>query len=362
MIVMSTDGMPQISPPAPLARVQADIGIVGSGPAGLFAAYYAGLRELSVAMLDSLEAPGGQVAALYPDKSIYDVAAHPEVSGRELVDALLAQVEPMPVQMLHGHTVTGMRPLAHGAGGAPAGWRLVTDHRTAVDCRVAVLSAGAGSSTARRLACAERHVDRGVAYTSVAPERGSGRDVVVVGGGDSAVDCALGLVATARSVTLVHRSERFKAHEREVSQLRAAPVDVLTSTEVVACHGEPLLEAVTLRDRRAGAEHRWPASLLVVSLGMVTRPGPLGEWGLEMDGTKVLVGSDMQTSLPGVFAVGDVATYPGKVPLIVTGFGEAATAINNAAVLVRPGEDVDPGHSTDRLHVPTICHSTGGSP
>jgi thioredoxin reductase len=346
MIIMTPDLMSRSELAEPPTRLRADVGIVGSGPAGLFATYYAGLRDLSIAIVDSLDEAGGQVAALYPDKAIYDVAAHPDIRGRDLVDALLAQIEPTPVQMLHGHTVTSLERVDDS--GEPPGWRLLTNLGATIDCRVAVLSAGAGSATARRLACAEQHVDRGVCYTSVASERGSGRDAIVVGGGDSAVDCALGLVETARSVTVVHRSERFRAHERAVSELRSAPVDLLTSTEVVACHGDPLLEAVTLRGVRDDTLCRWPASLLVVSLGMVTRPGPLHEWGLRMDGTKVVVGSDMQTSLPGVFAIGDIATYPGKVPLIVTGFGEAATAINNAAVLVRPGEDVDPGHSSDR--------------
>lgn len=330
-------------------HARADVGIVGSGPAGLFAAYYAGLRELSVAIVDSLDAPGGQLASLYPDKSIYDIAGHPDISGQELVDALLDQIRPMPVQFLHGHTVTNLDRLAgdeqHTA--APR-WRLLTDGGAAVDCAIVVVSAGAGSATARRLACAEQHRDRGVHYTTVASERGMGLDVLVVGGGDSAVDCALGCAATARSVALVHRSERFRAHERSVAELRTAPVDLLTSTEVVRCHGDPLLDAVTLRNVRTGSESVRSATLLVVSLGMVTRPGPLQEWGLEMDGSKVLVGSDMQTSLPGVFAIGDVATYRGKVPLIVTGFGEAATAVNNAAAQIRPGEGADPGHSSDR--------------
>jgi thioredoxin reductase (NADPH) len=336
-------------------HIRVDVGIVGSGPAGLFAAYYAGLRELSMAVVDSLDAPGGQLASLYPDKSIYDIAGHTDISGQALVDALLDQIRPMPVQFLHGHTVTKLERLTgdeqHAAG---PHWRLLTDGGVAVDCASVVVSAGAGSATARRLSCAEQHLDRGVHYTTVGPEQGTGRDVLVVGGGDSAVDCALGCAATARSVALVHRSERFRAHERSVAELRASPVGLLTSTEVVRCHGDPLLDAVTLRHLLTGSESVRPATLLVVSLGMVTRPGPLHEWGLQMDGPKVVVGSDMQTSLPGVFAIGDVATYRGKVPLIVTGFGEAATAVNNAAARIRPGEDVDPGHSSDRPPIPTL--------
>lgn len=353
MIIMSTD-----STAVPEGRAHADVGIVGSGPAGLFAAYYAGLRELSVAIVDSLDAPGGQLASLYPDKSIYDIAGHPDISGQELVDALLDQIRPMPVQFLHGHTVTNLDRLADDEQHAAAPhWRLLTNGGAAVDCATVILSAGAGSATARRLACAEQYRDRGVHYTTVGVDLGTDLDVLVVGGGDSAVDCALSCMATARSVALVHRTERFRAHERSVAELRAAPVDLLTSTEVVRCHGDPLLDAVTLRHLRTGSESVRRAALLVVSLGMVTRPGPLHEWGLEMDGPKVLVGTDMQTSLPGVFAVGDVATYRGKVPLIVTGFGEAATAVNNAAAQIRPGEDVDPGHSSDRPPIPTLSHA-----
>jgi thioredoxin reductase len=336
LMIMFIDGRSPTSP------IRTDVGIVGCGPAGLFAAYYAGLRNLSTTLVDSLPQPGGQVAALYPHKVIYDVAAHPAISGQGLVDALLAQVEPMPAQMLHGHTVTDLRPAQAG------GWRLLTDNGTAVECQAVVVSAGAGSSTPRRLACADGHLDRGVFYTTVAPEQARGRDVVVVGGGDSAFDCALSLVGVARSVTLVHRSARFKAHERTVAELCASSVELVTRAEVVACHGEPALERVTLRAAGDGGETSRPASLLVVALGTVTRPDPMREWGLVMDGNKIRVGPDMQTSMPGVFAIGDVSTYRGKVPLIVTGFGEAATAVNNAAVRIRPDEELDPGHSSDR--------------
>lgn len=328
--------------PGPPRRLEVDLGIVGAGPAGLFATYYAAVRGLSTAVVDSQPVAGGQVSSLYPDKMIYDVAAHPAITGRQLIDGLLEQISPTPVPLLSSHTVTDLRP----AG--PNTWELLTDRGSVVTCSTVILGAGAGASGPRRLPCAEPWLDRGTTYAVVSPEGGRDLDVVVVGGGDSAVDCALGLVPTARSVTLVHRSERFRAHEQSVQALQTSPVEVLTTAEVVACYGDPHLTRVTVRGVRDGITLDRPAGLLVVALGQVTRPGPLNSWGMDMDGPKVVVDSRMQSTLPGVFAIGDVATYPGKVPLIVAGFGEAATAVNNAAVLIRPQEGLDPGHSTDR--------------
>jgi thioredoxin reductase (NADPH) len=359
MIIMFTDHHhPALNfgvPDSPSAALDADVCIVGSGPAGLFAAYYAGLRDLSVTIVDALEEPGGQPASLYPDKSIYDVAAHPDISGRELVGALLAQIAPAKTAMLLGHTVVMLRG---GQGQDATAWRLLTDRGATIDCRVVVLATGAGSFRPRRLPCAEGHLDRGACLTTAAPERASGRDVVVLGGGDSAIDCALALERTARSVTVIHRSERFRCHERSLAELRAAPIDLPPASEVVACHGDPDLEAITVRDIRDRSERVCPATLLVVSLGMITRPAPMRDWGLDVDGPRIRVGQDMQTSLAGVFAIGDVATYPGKVPLIVTGFGDAATAINNAAAHMRPGAGVEPGHSTDRPTIRDVKRST----
>lgn len=323
---------------------ESDLVIVGWGPAGLFATYYARLRELSVAVVDALPEPGGQVAALLPEKSIYDVAAQPRISGRELVDALLRQVGAPPDRLLLGHTAVDLQPV-------PGGWSLRTDQDALISSSAVVLTTGAGRFSARRLACAEPYLGSGATFAA-APTDAAGRDVVVVGGGDSAVDAALAVLPTAHSVTLVHRSERFRAHERSVSALRHSRAEILTDCEVTECHGHRSLGAVTVRDLRSGAAQHRPATLLIISLGLITRPGPLRDWGLVMEGNKVVVGADMRTNLPGVFAAGDVATYPGKVPLIVTGFGEAATAVNNAAAVIRPHVLVDPGHSSLRPPAP----------
>lgn len=325
-----------------------DLGVVGYGPAGLFATYYAGLRDLTVGVIDSLAEPGGQVTALLPGKAIYDVAAHPQISGRRLVDALLQQVARPPDPLLLEHTVVDLQRLpARADTRSASGWQLRTDRGAVLRCAAVVLSVGAGSFSPRRLPCAAPFIGAGASYGMPATPVSDNHDVIVVGGGDTAVDSALALLPTARSVTVVHRSGQFRAHERSVATLHASGAAVLTSAEVLACHGDGRLTAVTVGSH-TGNQRQLPASHLVVALGLITRPGPLQRWGLALRGSKIIVDSAMQTALPRVFAVGDAVTYTGKVPLITAGFGEAATAVNNAAALIRPQQGVDPGHSSSR--------------
>ena len=322
------------------AEPDCELVVVGAGPIGLFAAYYAGLRGLSTTVIESLAQPGGQVSALYPEKYIYDVAAHPAVSGRDLVDKLLAQLAPFPPRYLFGHTATALTPRT----GAP-GWVVGTDRGTTVSCGAVVVTAGVGTFAPRSLPCAQPFQGRGAIHHVPQPDDLRGRAVVVTGGGDSALDWALTLERTASSVALVHRSDRFRAHEHTVGKLRRSSVRVLTHAQVVACHGSHSLESVTVRTREDTLD--LPARNLVLALGFVARPGPLAAMGLPLSGSRVVVGPDMGTGLDRVYAAGDVAVHPGKVTLIATGFGEAATAVNNAAAALRPELDADPGHSSD---------------
>ncbi|MDQ8705976.1 NAD(P)/FAD-dependent oxidoreductase [Streptomyces sp. LHD-70] len=331
-----------------LKPVSVDIAVVGAGPAGLFAAYYAGLRGLRVALLDSLPHPGGQVAALYPEKRIHDIAGLPAVHGRELIDNLLLQVAPFEPEWLLGHTAVSLNRSANGGG-----WVIGTDQGGDVRCGAVVVTGGVGSFTPRRLPAGDSYEGRGVTYHVARLADHRGQDVVVVGGGDSAVDWALALEPLARSVTLVHRTDRFRAQAHSVDLLRRSSVEVVTGAQVTACHGVERLSAVDVTVTGSeGSPERRDCQAMIAALGFTARLGPIGQWGMALVGNRILVGTDMQTDVPGVFAAGDIATYPGRVPLIAVGFGEAATAVNNAVARVRPDLGAVPGHSSDAVMPP----------
>ncbi|NEB00239.1 NAD(P)/FAD-dependent oxidoreductase [Streptomyces sp. SID13726] len=322
---------------------------MGAGPTGLYAAYCAGFRGLTCAVVDALDHPGGQVAALYPEKPLYDIAGLPAVKGRELIDGLVAQAAAGEPRYLLGHGATTLTRRGDG-------WTVGTDRGHLVHAGAVVIAAGLGRCTPRTLPAALPYEGRGLAYHVPRLTEHEGRDVVIVGGGDSAVDWALALAPLARSTTLVHRRASFRAHEYSVKQVYDAPVRVLTDARVTACHGTEWLERVTVTTESgehsgggAGDTVDLPAQSLVAALGFVTRLGPLADWGAELEfGQFTVDPASQRTSLPGVYAVGDVCARPGRVPLISVGFGEAATAVHHAAVALRPGTRLAPEHSSDR--------------
>jgi len=323
--------------------VDCDLAVLGAGPTGLFATYYAGFRGLRVALVDSLPELGGQITAMYPEKAILDVAGFPSIKGRDLVAGLVAQALTAKPEQLLGCTAT---ELATDADGLTLG----LDDGSTVRAKALVITAGIGKFSPRPLPAAEGWVGRGVEFfvPDFAPYRD--RNVVVVGGGDSAFDWALHLEPIARSVTLVHRRDAFRAHQRTVEQVRASSVRIVTRAEVAALRdadggtGGALAEAELLVD---GEPRTVPAQAVVAALGFVADLGPLQQWGLETQRRHVVVDSSMRTTLPRVFAAGDITEYPGKVRLIAVGFGEAATAVNNAAVVIDPAAHVFPGHSSE---------------
>lgn len=319
---------------------EVDLTIIGAGPAGLYGAYYAGFRGLRVAVLDSLPEPGGQVSALYPEKLIFDVAGFPAVKGQELIERCVEQAAPYDPTYLLNHRAETLRPHEDGS-------LTVTTHRGAVvETKAVMITGGIGTFTPRPLPDGEHFEGRGLVYFVRELEVMRDLDVLIVGGGDSAVDWALNLEGIARSITLIHRRDRFRAHEDSVAKLSASSVRVLTHTEVAHIHGDDGVEAVTVFDNRDDARQRFEVQAVVAALGFTSDLGPLRDWNLEIDGRHVLVDTRMETNLPGVFAAGDIADYPGKVRLIAVGFGEAATAVNNAAVHIDPTARVFPGHSS----------------
>lgn len=319
-----------------------DLLIVGAGPTGLFAAYYAGFRGLSVAVLDSLPEPGGQINAMYPEKQIFDIAGFPAVRGRELVDRLLEQAAPHEPRYLLGHRAETLQRLGEGTF-------VVTTHQgTAVRAKAVLITGGIGTFTPRPLPAVTAYEGTGLAYFVRRPDDYAGQDVVIVGGGDSAFDWALALHPIAASVTLVHRRDTFRAHPATVAAVRAAGTEIITEAELAQVIGDGrTIEAVDIT-RRDGRTHRLPCGRVIAALGFTANLGPLLGWGIDVANRRhIPVDSAMRTSVPGIYAAGDINDYSGKVRLITVGFGEAATAVNNAAHHIDPDQPVFPGHSTD---------------
>ncbi|MCM3885015.1 NAD(P)/FAD-dependent oxidoreductase [Frankia sp. R82] len=317
-----------------------DMLIIGAGPVGLFGAYYAGFRGMSVAVMDALPTVGGQITAMYPEKMIYDVAGFPAVRGRELVEALVAQASPFAPTYLLGRQAMELAAETEAV--------VVTDASGGrVRARAVVVTGGIGAFAPKPLAGMAGRLGRGLSYFVPRPEEHAGRDVIVAGGSDSAVDWALALAPVARSVTLVHKREQLRAHPAALARLEASEVEVRTLTDIAAVHGDDWVEKVELVDARDGARQLRPAQAIVAALGFATDLGPLTRWGLTVVRRRIIVDQAMATGVARVFAAGDVVDYPGKVRLIATGFGEVATAVNNAAPVVDPGAKVFPGHSSD---------------
>lgn len=316
-----------------------DIIIIGAGPAGLYAAYYAGFRGFSVTVVDALPEPGGQITAMYPEKDIFDVAGFPAVKGRDLVDGLVTQSTPFTPTWVLGEQVTSLTTRDDG----PV--TVVTDKGTTVSSHAAIITGGIGSFTPRALPTGSEFEGRGLVYFVPRLREHAGKDVVIVGGGDSAFDWAVSLHPIAKSVTLVHRRDSFRAHAATVDKVRSLGIELIVNSEIAAVHGDQQITGVTITDKQ-GASRDLPCDTLVAALGFIANIGPIAEWGLELDKRHIVVDTTMHTTLPRVFAAGDITTYPGKVPLIAVGFGEAALAVNNAVPFIDPSQGVFPGHSS----------------
>ncbi|MBJ7356842.1 MAG: NAD(P)/FAD-dependent oxidoreductase [Nocardioides sp.] len=321
-----------------VSRVECDILIVGAGPTGLFAAYYAGFRGHRVAVVDSLPELGGQITAMYPEKQILDVAGFPSVKGRTLVEGLVEQAATAKPEYLLDRTAL---TLEHDDDGVTVG----LDDGTEVRAGAVLITAGIGKFSPRPLPAGEGWLGRGMEFFVPSFEPYAGKDVVIVGGGDSAFDWALHLQGIARSIALVHRRDAFRAHERTVQQVRDSDVEIITKAQVTAMRGDSTLEEVEI-DVDGETVVR-PAQALVAALGFVADLGPMQQWGLEVEKRHIVVDPSMRTNYPRVFAAGDITEYPGKVRLIAVGFGEAATAVNNATVAIDPSAKVFPGHSSE---------------
>ncbi|MGW6442307.1 NAD(P)/FAD-dependent oxidoreductase [Lentzea sp. NPDC055074] len=325
-------------PPAP---IDTDVLLVGAGPTGLYGAYCAGFRGLRTVVVDGLPQAGGQISALYPEKEILDVAGLPRVRGRDLVAALLDQTGRYDPEYLLGRQAVA---LSRDEQGRP---EVTLSDGQVVRAGAVIVTAGIGTFTPRKLPAGEEYLGRGLSYFVTDPGAHSGQDVLVVGGGDSAVDWALALGPIARSVTLVHRRSAFRAHAASVTAVAAGGTRIVTDAEVEDLVGGDTVRLAHVRVRGEDAPRVFEVDSVIAALGFVSDLGPLAGWGMRLRGRSILVDSRMRTSLEHVYAAGDVAEHEGKVRLMSVGFGEVATAVNNAAVVLDPELSLFPGHSTE---------------
>lgn len=323
-----------------------DLTIIGGGPVGLFGLFYAGMREMKTKVIDSLQELGGQLIAIYPEKYIYDMPGFPKVKAKDLVRGMVEQGLQHGATTALGEMVQTLRRREDGI------WELVTNRGITHLSRTVVITVGAGGFEPRKLDLSglDELEGRDVFYFVTDLEAFRDRDVLIIGGGDSAVDWALHLNGIASSIALCHRRDKFRAHEGSVKELLASACEVNLFWEVKALRVEDgRLRGVTIYHNKTNEERDLTVDAIILSLGFIADLGPVKEWGLEMSGRGIHVNSRMETNLPGVYAAGDVATFDGKLKLIATGTGEVTIAVNYAKTFIDPTAGAFPGHSSEMV-------------
>ncbi len=330
-----------------------DVTIIGAGPTGLFGAFYAGMRELSCKIIDVLPQPGGQITALYPEKYIYDTPGFPAILGKELVANLVRQTEQWDTSMCLGERALNLAPERFSDDGDQEGWVVETDvsrHYT----RTVIIAAGIGAFEPIRLKndSIDAFEGKGAIYGMVRPEDYAGQRLLVVGGGDSAVDWALATEPIAERVTLIHRREGFRSHESTLKDLRNSSADVKIFYELRELQGDGKVERAVIFDNRTDEDEVLEIDAVIMALGFKADLGPIRTWGLDTVGRRYIkVNARMETNLPGVYAAGDLALQEKLDPLnlIVVGYGQVTVAVNYAYTYIHPGAKVFPGHSSEKM-------------
>lgn len=323
-----------------------DITILGGGPVGLFASFYAGLRHMKTKIIDALPELGGQLTALYPEKYIYDVAGFPKVMAKDLAKNLIEQAlhhQPTVclnerVEVLHPEEFESQPIL-----------RLVGSHGASHYTKALLLTVGIGAFAPRKLELdgIEKFEGRFVHYFVKDKTIFLDKEILIVGGGDSAVDWALNLQDTAKKITLIHRRDEFRAHEESVDALMDSDAVVKLWYELDQVHGTNTIESVTVRNNRTNERETFHVDHILLNLGFMASLGPLKNWGLEIEKGDIKVTSKMETNIKCIYAAGDIVTFPGKLKLLATGFGEAAIAVNNIKTYIDPNARAFPGHSSE---------------
>ena len=337
---------------------ETDAVIVGAGPCGLFQIFELGLLGLKAHIVDALDRPGGQCAELYPDKPIYDIPAIPVCDAQELVDALMKQIEPFDATFHLGAQVTEVEAIDD------LRFRVGTSKGEEIIAKSVIVAGGVGSFQPMplRVAGVEEYVDEQVFYRVVEPAAHHGKDLVVLGGGDSAFDWALELAPHAKSLTLVHRSDRFRAAPASVAKMRDLEAEgalnfmVGNLVEFEAANGA--IDTVGIRHPDKSMT-QLDIDHALVFFGLSPKLGPIADWGLNLDKNQIRTDTEkFETNIPGIYAIGDIATYPGKKKLILSGFHEAALAAFAIKARLNPDEKVHLQYTTtspimhERLGVP----------
>ena len=321
--------------------ITTDILIIGAGPTGLFTVFEAGLLKLKCHLIDALPHPGGQCAEIYPKKPIYDIPAYPEILAGDLVDRLLEQIKPFEAGYTLGERAETLEKLEDDS------FIVTTNKGTKHHAKVVVIAGGLGSFEPRKpqLTQLEKYEEKGVAYMIKDPEVYRDKKVVIAGGGDSALDWAIYLADIASEVSLVHRRNEFRGaldsveKARDLAQL--GKIKLFTKAEVTELHGNEELQAVVISYNDSEKEPKYlEVDHFIPLFGLSPKLGPLGDWGLaiEKNAIKVNNAKDYQTNIPGVFAIGDVNTYEGKLKLILSGFHEAAIMCQYAYQIIHPNK------------------------
>jgi thioredoxin reductase (NADPH) len=322
-----------------MSTTETDVVIIGAGPIGLFAVFELGLFDMKCHLIDILDRPGGQCAELYPEKPIYDIPAWPKISAQGLVDQLLEQIAPFKPQFTFNRMVAGLKKLEGG------GFRVTTDENEVIEAKVVVIAAGGGSFQPKRppIPGIEAYEGESVFYSVRRMEEFRGHDLLIVGGGDSALDWTLNLQPVAKSVTLVHRRPEFRAAPDSVNKMytmqKMKQLEFQVG-QVTALAGEGgQLTSATIKGPDGDIEV--PCTRMLPFFGLTMKLGPIAEWGLNLHENLIPVDTEkFQTSVPGIFAVGDINWYPGKLNLILSGFHEVALMAQGAKRIVSPGERI----------------------
>jgi ferredoxin/flavodoxin---NADP+ reductase len=319
-----------------------DVAIIGGGPAGLFGAFYAGLRGMKTLLLDALPELGGQLAVLYPEKYIFDVPGFPKILARDLVKQLVEQAMQSSPTVRLEEQVTNIEPLGERQ------IRLSTT-RGEYQTKAVLIAAGVGAFAPNKLDApgVARLEGNGVYYFVKSKEEFANKRLLIVGGGDSAVDWAINLQDTCREITLIHRRDQFRAHEGSIQQMYESRTNVMTFWELKEIHGENKVEAVTIINNQTKEERELPMDAVLLTLGFKADMGPIKNWGLSLEKRSIKVDGKFATSMPGVYAAGDIAAAEVKLDLIAVGFGQAAIAVNAIKTYIDPKARLFPGHSSE---------------
>jgi thioredoxin reductase (NADPH) len=326
-----------------------DITIIGAGPTGMFAGFYAGMRGASFRIIDTLDQVGGQLTALYPEKYIFDVAGFPKILAKDLVRGMAEQVGQWKPAIHLGEKVIG---LERSSANGNAVFTLVTE-QAAYPSRTILIAGGIGAFTPRKLPLkdADRWLGNGLFDRVLDPQVFRNKRLLIVGGGDSAFDWAVNLQGVARHIVMIHRRDGFRAHQATVDQVNAlcaaGKMELRTFWELRAINGGERIESVTIFNNKDKTEETIAMDCVLPQLGFVSSLGAIAEWGLEIEKHDIKVSQTMETNVPGIYAAGDITTYPGKLKLIATGVAEACVAVNHAVHFINPDAKFEPGHSSN---------------